>query len=119
MVGVVAQMGKQAGLINHLNAGMEWSYDDVIDKDLLDDSIPGSPQQWAFLAGHEFLLGRFRFSQQLGIYILKDNPYSDDWFHRWGINYRAGKHYAVGLNLKAHRQVADYIDLRLMYSWSN
>ena len=51
------------------------------------------------------------------IYVFKNNPYTDDWFHRWGLLYKAGKHYWFGLNLKAHRHVADYIDLRVLYSW--
>ena len=77
----------------------------------------GSPHNLAIMGGHEFLLAKFIFTQQVGIYVFKNNPYTDDWFHRWGLLYKAGKHYWFGLNLKAHRQVADYIDLRVLYSW--
>ena len=117
VAGLMAQIGKQVGVINQLNTGAEWSYDGVIDKRLKDDSIAGSPHKLAIIGGHEFLLGRFIFSQQLGIYVFKDNPYTDDWFHRWGLLYRAGNRLWFGLNLKAHRHVADYIDLRVVYSW--
>jgi hypothetical protein len=113
----MAQIGKQVGGIHHLSAGAEWSYDDVIYKRLRDDSIAGSAHKCAVMVGHEFLLAKFTFSQHLGVYVYKDNPYADPWFHRWGLLYRAGKHYSVGLNLKAHRHVADYIDLRMVYSW--
>ncbi len=117
VVGVTAQVGKQAGVINHFSAGAEWSYDDVIYKSLEEDSIGGSAHKGALMVGHEFLLARFIFSQQLGVYIFKNDPYADPWFHRWGLLYRAGKHTWFGLNLKAHRHVADYIDLRVVYSW--
>jgi hypothetical protein len=119
VAGLTVQVGKQAGVIDQVNAAAEWSYDGVIDKRLKDDSITGSPHKLAIMGGHEFLLGRFIFSQQLGIYVFRKNPYSEPWFHRWGLLYRAGKHYWFGLNLKAHLQVADYIDLRIVYSWQN
>jgi len=37
-------------------------------------------------------------------------------YHRWGIQYRIVKNFGVALTLKAHRHVADYGDLRLIYS---
>ena len=112
VTGLMAQIGKQVSGINQVNGGAEWSYDRI-----KEDSIAVSPHKVAILAGHEFLLGRFIFTQHVGIYIFKDNPYTDPWFHRWGLLYKAGKHYWLGFNLKAHRHLADYIDVLLMYSW--
>jgi len=117
VAGMMVQAGKQVGVINQVNAGAEWSYDGTIDKRLDDDNIAGSPYKVAFTGGHEFLLGRFIFSQHAGVYILNDNPYTESWFHRWGLMYRAGKNLWLGFNLKAHLHVADYADVRLMYSW--
>ena len=71
----------------------------------------------AVLVGHEFLLGKFIFSQRVGIYLYDESPYYDAWFHCWGIQYRANKYLGVGLNLKAHKHVAEYIDLRVVYSF--
>ena len=117
VVGALAQFGKQVGLINHLNAGVEWSYDGTIDKKLKEDTISGSPHKLGLMGGHEFLLGRIIFSQQVGVYIFKNNPDTGNWFHRWGLLYKTGNHYWLGFNLKAHLHVADFIDLRLVYSW--
>lgn len=117
VAGLMAQAGKQISVTNQLNAGVEWSYDGTIERRLEVHNLPGSPFKVAITGGHEFLLGRFIFSQHVGVYVYKDNPYNDAWFHRWGLLYHAGKHYWLGFNLKAHRQVADYIDIRLMYSW--
>jgi hypothetical protein len=113
----VVQIGKQVGGINQLNGGVEWSYDATISKRLKTDSLDGSAQKLALLGGHEFLLGRFIFSQQIGVYVFQQNPYYDSWFHRWGLLYRAGRHYGLGFSLKAHKHVADYVDLRMVYSW--
>jgi hypothetical protein len=68
--------------------------------------------------GHEFLLGKFIFSQQIGYYLYKPAPYDRDWFHRWGIMAKVNKHWWAGFNLKAHLQVADFIDVRVIYSWN-
>jgi hypothetical protein len=115
--GVMAQIGKQVGVINQVNAGIEWSYDDTTEKRLKADSIAGSPHKLGLMGGHEFLLGKYIFSQQIGIYIFKDSPYNRSWFHRWGLLYKAGNNFWLGFNLKAHLHVADFIDLRLVYSW--
>ena len=117
VVGAIAQIGKQVGMINHLTTGVEWSYDGTIDKKLMVDSMAGSPHKLGLMGGHEFLLGRIIFSQQVGVYVYKDNPDADGWFHRWGLLYRVGNRYWMGFNLKAHLHVADFIDLRMVYSW--
>jgi hypothetical protein len=31
--------------------------------------------------------------------------------------YRVNKHAGIGVNLQAHRQVADFIDVRIVYSF--
>jgi hypothetical protein len=66
------------------------------------------------LVGHEFLLGKFIFSQQIGIYWLGRNN-NDLLYHRWGLNYALSSRWSVGVNLRAHRQVADFTDVRLTY----
>jgi hypothetical protein len=81
------------------------------------DSVKASPVRAGLLGGHEFLLGKFIFSQRVGIYLFDQTPYYDAWFHCWGIHYRAGKSLGVGLNLKAHKHVAEYIDVRVVYSF--
>lgn len=116
--GVMTQIGKQVGSINVVNAGLEWSYDGTTDKSLTADSLSGSPHKLALTGGHEFLLGKFIFSQQLGVYFFNDDPYTEFWFfHRWGLLYKVGNNFMVGFNIKSHLQVADFIDLRVVYSW--
>jgi hypothetical protein len=108
---------KQVALTNALTLGVEGYYDGFSDAAMKRDSIENkSAFRFAFMGGHEFLLGRFIFSQQLGIYVFKPAPSDKTWFHRWGLLYKIGNYTWAGINLKAHLQVADFIDFRFVYS---
>jgi hypothetical protein len=118
IIGLVALGSKQVGRINALTAGIEAYYDGYNANLMKTDSIENtSALRVGMMGGHEFLLGKFIFSQQLGIYLYKPAPYDKSWFHRWGLLYGINKNMWAGINLKAHLQVADFIDLRLIYSW--
>lgn len=117
IIGIQTQVAKQVGRINALTAGIEVSGDRSVDIQLEKDSIKASAIRAAVLGGHEFLLGKFIFSQRIGVYFFDQTPYFDAWFHCWGINYRINKSLGVGLNLKAHKQVAEYFDFRFVYSF--
>lgn len=79
------------------------------------DSVIASPFRAGLLFGHEFLLGRFVFGQQLGYYYFSQMPY-ERMYHRWTLVYRLNRHFSTGFSLLAHRQVADFFDLRIAYS---
>lgn len=117
LVGLGVQGAKQVGRINNLTLGLEGYYDEELHQDLQKDSLDVPPVKVGLQVGHEFILGRFLFSQQLGVYLYDKTPYFDQLYHRWGIVYRAGRHLGIGFNLKAHRQVADFADLRVVYSF--
>lgn len=117
VVGAGFQLARQVGRIHAFTAGAEISRDQTIVTKLDRDTLTGSPWRAGLLAGHEFLLGRFIFSQRVGVYVYNNNPYYDAWFHRWGLQYRFARQWWFGFNLNAHRHVADYIDLRFVYSW--
>lgn len=63
--------------------------------------------------GHEFLLGKFIFSQQFGFYLHKPPNEPRDVYQRYGLVYRATEHWGTGIGFKAHGHVADFIDLRI------
>jgi len=81
------------------------------------DSVSISACRAGLLTGYDFLLGRFFFSQQLGVYVFNRLPYYDRIFHRWALRYQMNIHWLIGFGLKAHRQVAEFIDLRLLYKF--
>ena len=116
MVGLNVQAGKQVGRINMLNVGAEIFYDVSTEMRVKRDSLHASAVRAGLTFGHEFILGKFLFSQRIGVYVFDQTPYYDPLYHRWGIHYRINQHWGVGFNLLAHRQVADFIDLRISYS---
>lgn len=117
LAGILVQAEKQVGRTNALNAGVEVYYDNALKQQLQKDSVFGSASRAGLLAGHNFLLGKFFFSQQLGVYLLNRTPYYDRIYHRWTLHYQMNKHWVTGFGLKAHRQVAEFIDLRLLYKF--
>ena len=117
LIGGTIQGGKQVGRINMLTLGAELYGDKSLRMQIKRDSIDASSLRAGLLAGHEFLLGKFIFTQRVGVYIFDQTPYYDRIYHRWGLHYFINKHLGIGLPVKAHRHVADFVDLRVTYSW--
>ncbi|BFP41004.1 hypothetical protein FGF1_18490 [Flavobacteriaceae bacterium GF1] len=98
-----------------LTIGTEWAVDFSRREQIkLEDADAAFPQA-ALLVGHEFWLGRITFSQQLGIYYFNQFRTTDDVYQRYGLTYSFNKRLFAGFNLKAHRHVADFFDLRIGY----
>ena len=117
LAGLAFQAGRQVGNISMITLGAEAYYDELLQDKLHRDNLEASPVKAGLLLGHEFLLGRFLFSQRLGFYIFDQTPYYHRIFHRWGLQYRINRHLSAGFNLLAHRQVAEFADLRLAYTF--
>jgi hypothetical protein len=117
LIGGSIQGSKQVGRINMLTLGAEVYGDKSLRMQIKRDSIDASALRAGLLIGHEFLLGKFIFTQRLGVYVFNQTPYYDLIYHRWGIHYFMNKHLGIGMQLKAHRHVADFVDLRITYSW--
>ncbi|WP_430816692.1 acyloxyacyl hydrolase [Carboxylicivirga sp. RSCT41] len=71
--------------------------------------------QWSIapLFGHEFLLGRLRFGQQIGPYIIKGAEAPNALFQNYYLRYKINAYLMTGINLKAHGRVADYLSFQL------
>jgi hypothetical protein len=117
LVGLTFQGGKQVGRINVLTVGAEFFMDRALRHQLKQDSISASHLKAGILAGHEFVLGKFLFSQRLGLYVFDQTPDFDQLYHRWGLLYRINNKIGIGLNLSAHRHIADFSDLKITYTF--
>ena len=106
LVGFNVQTSKQIGRINAITLGFEIYRDEVLRIQLKRDSLQASSVKAGILFGHEFLLGKFLFSQRLGLYVFDQTPYYDQLYHRWGLQYRINRQFGVGFSLQAHRHVA-------------
>ncbi|MBZ9731012.1 acyloxyacyl hydrolase [Salegentibacter sp. JZCK2] len=115
--GLALQAGRQVGRLSMLTLGAEAYYDEELQNKLSRDRFNASPVKAGLMLGHEFLLGRFQFSQRLGVYVFDQTPYYDRIFHRWGLQYRINRHLSAGFNLLAHRHIAEFIDFRLVYTF--
>ena len=116
LIGLSFQGSKQVGRLSNLTAGTEIYRDAALHNKLRLDSIEASPVKAGITLGHEFILGKFLFSQRIGLYVFDQTPYYDQLYHRWGIHYRINKFLGTGFNLQAHSHIADFIDLRFTYS---
>jgi len=116
LVGVEFSGSKQIGNLNALNVGTEIFYDPGHAMEVkVNQSVIASTVRAGLLFGHEFLLGKFIFSQRLGYYYFSEMPY-ERFYHRWGLTYRINKHWGAGFSLLAHKQVADFFNVKLSYS---
>lgn len=115
IVGIHFLASKQVSRLHAWTAAIEVYQDQFLIERLSGESIQSGGMRSGLLAGHEFLMGRFIFSQQIGIYLL--GQYNNDLvYHRWGLQYSFLPRWGVGVNLKAHKQVADFTDVRIVYS---
>lgn len=123
LVGTGFQYSKRVSLISALSLSAEIYYDGAMasTKNLFMDN--SSSVLAGIMAGHEFVFRRIIFSQQLGIYVHKhtetlnllNNSHIQIIYHRWGLRYKLSQHWYAGFNFLAHRNIADFIDARLIY----
>ncbi len=110
--GFEVKASRQVARINAVTLGAEWMYDNGARYKIAQAGRDENPQKGGLAVGHEFLLGKFLFAQQIGVYLYKPYRMGDDLYQRYSILYRASGRLAAGISLKAHRHVADFIDFR-------
>ena len=123
VAGINATAVKQVSSSNAITLGAEIYYDDAIRsiKDIYNDKTPST--LGGVLIGHRFLINKFSFGQEMGIYVYKhlkeyNNYYGDRWhtlYQRYTINYNVKDRWYVGVSLLTHAQVADFFDGRVVY----
>jgi len=113
VLGAAGTVGRILTRVNSLHTGIEWLYDNSIkERNQRAGEKVGEPAVWAYLLGHELMMGRFSFTQTLGFYINKPFPTHSDMFHRWGLYYKPKDIFYFGVNLKVHKRTADFLEFR-------
>jgi len=115
VMGFMANYSRWIGGRSALMAGTEWIFDYSRREQIKVENLDRSFAQGSILAGHEFWWGKVSFSQQLGVYYFNQYRTNDDVYQRYGLTYNISSHFFAGFNLKVHRHVADFFDLRIGY----
>ena len=115
--GIEIKWSKQFARINAFTIGGEVLYDNGTRYIIELNGDEASPAKAGLAIGHEFLLGSFLFSQQFGVYIYKPYDIHSDIYQRYGLVYKFDQHLNVGVNLKVHGHVANFMDMRIGYSF--
>jgi hypothetical protein len=115
--GLSLQANRQISPLHAFSIATEAYWDGALAERLKQDTLNASNFRWGWMLGHAFLLGKFRFTQQIGIYAYSDSPYFSRWYHRWGVIYDVHKKWGIGFNMKAHKQTANFLDLRAIWKF--
>lgn len=97
--------------------GGEWINNLAYRKEMERAGLTNDHNQIGLLFGHEFLLGKFSFSQAMGLYLYKDYGASADVYQRYSLLYRPIPGLAIGPGLKAHANVAEFVDFSLVWDF--
>lgn len=113
VAGFWAKYARYIGGKSALTGGMEYINDLARRNESRRWGIGEDHQQLAALAGHELWLGKVVFSQELGIYLYDRLDFNDPVYQRYALTYHFHPRILGGISLKAHRHVADFLDLRI------
>lgn len=108
--GSVFKTRYRLGKINALNVGLDASFDKSKQK----DERPFF--QGALLAGHDFIFGKFIFSQYWGTYLYAPSI-EKDFYQRYSLLVELYKNFRFGVTLKAHAEVADNFNILFSYEF--
>ena len=96
--------------------GIEYLYDNFQVYRYEQEDIEVNGHKFSSAVGHEFLIGNLIFSQQFGVYLFRSYSEGADVYQRYGLNYNFTSWLALGVNLKAHGNVAQLVDFRAAFS---
>lgn len=116
-VGAMATMAYKISGLHTITGAAEWHYHQEHQRRIERSDESVSAHRAGLLVGHEFLLGRVVFSQQIGVYVFDQFRYHDPLYHRWGVGYVHRTGLSFGISLKAHRHVAEFVDVRVGFNW--
>jgi len=117
-----ANYSHAVGKLLALNGGMEWVDDRSLRMALRENGTVNNSGNFpdhnraGVLVGMDWLFGRFVFYQHLGIYVYSPVKPPSAVYQRYGLNYRFSRQLFAGVNIKAHGQDADFMDVRIGYA---
>ena len=117
IMGLSVRYGWKLRRLSSFTVGIDGTWDGSVRQRIREEGIDGSDhKRLAVALGHDLLIGRVLFYQQVGAYIYSPYKPRDPIYQRYGIAYHVARNIYVGLNLKAHRHVADFLDFRVTFT---
>lgn len=115
--GIEIKWSKQFARINAYTLGTEFLYDLASSYKSKQQGEDLSPGKFSLAVGHEFLLGRFIFSQQFGYYLYDSVQEYTKAYQRYGLIYTIPNNVSFGVNMKVHGHIANFVDIRAGYNF--
>lgn len=115
--GSMLTVARKLSALQTLSLAGEWHFHQEHRRRIESSDSQASAHRAALLVGHDFLFGKMVFTQQIGVYVFDQFQYHDPIYHRWGIAYVHEKGMSFGISLKAHRHVAEFVDIRVGWHW--
>jgi hypothetical protein len=112
-VGMNIRVNRRVSRINAIVAAAEIMGDWKNRKQQLMDNKSDGHLMIGVLAGNDFLLGRFIFGQQFGVYLYNPHGGTPDVFQRYYLDFFITDWLTSGIGLKAHGHVADFLEFRV------
>lgn len=118
IAGFQLQHNWQTARTHAFNVGTEFFFDNSLVKQIkIEDNKSSIGVRQGLLLGHQFLWGKLNFGQQIGFHLLNPENKYDTVYHRWTFTHKITSNISAGVSLLAHRQVANFTDVRLVYRW--
>lgn len=111
--GFYFKYSRQLARINALNISAEL-IDHGANKEILRRNYQSNTDHHraGILLGHEFILGRFIFSQKFGVYCYDPSKLDDPVYQRYGLSFKISRRIFTEICLLSHRHIADFLDIR-------
>ena len=115
--GISTGLSRKVGRVSAFTMDLEWMWDTSLKWTIETLNEDKSYQRGGLLIGHEFQMGRFTFSQKIGPYIYDLTKYNDPVYQRYGIKFHITENIFTGIDVKAHRHIADFIQIKLGWTF--
>lgn len=102
------------------NSGLEFYKDDALkERYFREQNISKDRYRLGLMSGIQFDLGKIELYHRLGTYLYDPGLYNGRIFHRHGLLFIINKNFAAGFEMKAHNEVANFLDFRMRYAFGN
>lgn len=110
-----AYQRKMSALLS-LNGAFEFYKDDALkERYRREQGVSKDRYRLGLMSGLQLHLGRFELYHRLGAYLYDPGLYNGRVFHRHGLQYLLNEKSSVGVEVKAHKEVANFLDFRFQY----